>query len=53
MSPAHKVVQGNNNLKALEEARAKKKKETPIMINKDKVELGAKVIKFLNAVQET
>ncbi len=50
MSPAYKVVQGNNNLKALKEAYMGKKKETLIMINKDKVKLGAKVIKFLNII---
>jgi len=53
VSPAHEVVQGNNDPKALEEARAGKKKETPIVIDEDEVELGAEVIEFLNAVQET
>ncbi len=52
MSLAYKVVQGNNNPKALKKAYTKKKKENPIIINKDKVKLGAKVIKFLNVIQE-
>ncbi len=50
MSPAYKVIKGNNNLKALKKAYTRKKKKALIMINKDKIKLRAKVIKFLNAI---
>jgi hypothetical protein len=53
VSPAHGVVHGNNDPKALKKARAGKKKENPIVIDEDEVELGPEVIEFLNAVQET